>query len=97
MNNEVIDLTGQSKLDDFFGLSYASWLTLPRVFLNDIPDEWKKQFTELLEQLEDRYPNAPNMSNRVMLVDASGKFRKTPKELINYRRPDRDFLKRCRA
>jgi hypothetical protein len=36
---------GREKLWDWFGLSYASWLTLPRVLMHEIPNEWRKSKT----------------------------------------------------
>lgn len=39
-----------SYVHQMFGLTYASWLILPRTFLMDMPIEWQNQFTKLLEQ-----------------------------------------------
>lgn len=38
----------------FFSLSYASWLTLPRVALQEMPLDWQAKFVALLEEGFDR-------------------------------------------
>lgn len=37
----------------FFGLSYASYLVLPRSILQSMPTKWQKDFVALLDELED--------------------------------------------
>ena len=39
----------------FFGLTYASYLVLPRVLLQSMPDEWQTAFVRLVEQLHDAF------------------------------------------
>lgn len=36
----------------FFGLSYASYLVLPRSILQSMPTKWQKDFVALLNELE---------------------------------------------
>lgn len=38
----------------WFGLSYASYLTIPRSILQSMPDEWQKKFVILLGELDDK-------------------------------------------
>lgn len=38
----------------WFGLSYASYLTIPRSILQSMPDEWQKKFVELLDELDEK-------------------------------------------
>jgi hypothetical protein len=37
----------------YFGLSYASYLVLPRVMLQSMPEEWQRGFVRMLEELGD--------------------------------------------
>lgn len=56
-NDEIINTADDSnELKDawlYFGLSYASWLVLPRVALQSMPDDWQHKFFLLVEELED--------------------------------------------
>lgn len=36
----------------WFGLSYASYLTIPRSVLQSMPTEWQQRFVACLEQLD---------------------------------------------
>lgn len=38
-----IEQTGKEKLWQWFSLSYAAWLTLPRVLMHEMPDEWQRK------------------------------------------------------
>jgi hypothetical protein len=35
----------------WFGLSYASWLTIPRIVLESMPEEWQCKMVELINDL----------------------------------------------
>lgn len=89
---------GAGKLWRWFGLSYASWLTLPRVLMCEMPDEWQGKMAELLEEYEKRFPAADLVSGiegtRVQCV-RGGRLVKTPADLISYRHPNREFVRRC--
>lgn len=39
----------------WFGLSYASWLTLPRVSLQEMPLDWQARFFAMIEEAEDKF------------------------------------------
>lgn len=39
-------------IHDFFELSYAQYLTIPRSVLQSMPDEWQRDFVRLLDALE---------------------------------------------
>jgi len=38
---------------DWFELSYASYLTIPRVVLQTMPTKWQKDFVKLMNELDD--------------------------------------------
>jgi hypothetical protein len=83
---KIVLSTGRDLLWGWFGLSYASWLTLPRVLMHEMPDEWQKKMAELLLEFGDTFPNAPPLDTRVFFVK-EGKIQKNP-DWIQYRHPD---------
>lgn len=42
-----------TSIHTYFGLSYANYLTVPRVALDAMPSEWQAKFTALLEELDE--------------------------------------------
>lgn len=79
---------GHERLSLYFELSYASWLTLPRVLMERMPDEWQDRMAALLEEYEETFPCQPDIGARVQVTDSRGHLIKTPEWLINYRHPD---------
>ncbi|MGX9761916.1 hypothetical protein [Pseudomonas shahriarae] len=80
----------------YFGLTYARWLTLPRVLMEAMPEEWKRSIANLLNQYDDAYPNQPSYGTTVR-VTVDGKIVRTPEWLINYRHPDRAMINQVRG
>jgi hypothetical protein len=78
--------TGHDLLWGWFGLSYASWLTLPRVLMHSMPDEWQKKMANLLFEFADTFSNVPPLDTRVFFVK-NGKLQKNP-DWLGYRHPD---------
>jgi len=78
-------------LQCWFGLSYASWLTMPRVLMQEMPDEWQQKMSDLLNEFDATYTNVPEVSTRVLIVDG-GKYTKIPHWLVNYRHPNRALI-----
>lgn len=72
----------------WFGLSYASFLTLPRVLMHEMPEEWQDKMAALLNEYNETYPNQPDIGTRVQAT-RNGKLAKFPAYLLNYRRPQR--------
>lgn len=80
--------SGYDKLWRWFGLSYASYLVLPRVLMHEMPDEWQEKMAELLEEYDEKFSKWPEeYGTRVQLIQ-DGKLVKTPEWIINYRHPD---------
>ena len=46
------DKKGYDRLWNYFGLSYASWLTMPRVLMHEMPDSWQLKMAKLLEEYD---------------------------------------------
>jgi hypothetical protein len=86
-----------SALQCWFGLSYASYLTLPRVLMEAMPFEWQDDIAALLNQYYEAFPNMPDIGTRVQITDGAGHLIKTPRWLINYRRPDRAAIAKLRS
>ena len=84
METQVLD---DQRLWGWFGLSYASFLTLPRVLMHAMPSEWQNRMCDLLEEYDAANPNPPELGTRVQ-VTRDGKMCTMPEWLINYRRPD---------
>lgn len=87
---------GYQRLWGWFGLSYASFLTLPRVLMHEMPDEWQGKMAELLEQYDAAFLHKPDTGTRVQIT-SGGKLFRTPEWLINYRRPDQAAIERLRG
>lgn len=86
----------EEPVHEWFGLSYASYLTLPRSLLEAMPLEWQKQLTALLREMEREFPVCwPLDGNyRISLVGADGRFQKDA--LSEYRRPDAFLIESLR-
>lgn len=100
---ELIDKTnaaheaqsGSSRLWGWFGLSYASFLVLPRVTMCAMPDDWQKRMAVLLEEFDEAYPNHPDIECRVMKRNGN-KFGKWPDWILDYRHPREAELRKAR-
>jgi low affinity Fe/Cu permease len=90
-------LSGEGRLSQWFGLTRAAWVTLPRSFMQEMPDEWQRRFAICLEEIQDTFPNAPKeIANTVVTGRVGGKFVRIPEWVSNYRRPDLDLINACR-
>ena len=78
-------------LSQFFGLSRAAWLVLPRVTMEHMPNKWQEKMAKLLEEHSETFPNQSDLSFHIS-AKAAGKFVKLPKHLCNYRHPDREAI-----
>lgn len=90
------DYDYRTDLGAYFNLSYAPWLTLPRVLMEAMPKAWQEAMATLLHQYDDAYPNQPDLGTTVRVTDG-GKIVPTPEWLLNYRHPDRDMITALRA
>ena len=79
----------------WFGLSYASFLVLPRVLMEDMPMVWQNKMAALLNEYDDAFPNQPDIGAQVQITH-DGKLIKTPDWLINYRHPDYRMIDKMR-
>lgn len=73
------------------------WLVMPRVLIEDMPAEWRGKLTLLLREYEARFPNPPCKDTAVVIKNRKGQFRKPPKWVLRYQKPDRKALARARG
>ena len=86
---------GYNKLWGWFGLSRASWITIPRVLAHEMPDEWQGKMADLLAQYSEATRNAPaSVSELTPIVNArSGNHNvKWPDWILQYRHPQAEHL-----
>ena len=95
-SGRIIYTDGADALSLWFELSYAAWLTIPRVLMEAMPDDWQGRMAKLLNEYDEAFPNQPDIGTRVQITQR-GKLIKTPYWLINYRYPDREQIDRLRA
>lgn len=88
---------GYDRLWNWFGLSYASFLVVPRVLMHEMPDGWQDRMAALLEEYDAAFPNQPDGGTRVQRTDSSGKLSRWEPWLLQYRHPDHDAINRMRA
>ncbi len=58
---------------EYFGLSYASWLVLPRIALQSMPAPWQAQFFALVREMEDTLAYPPGYTGEFTVSMRDGK------------------------
>jgi hypothetical protein len=73
-------MTHEDYIHEWFNLTYASYLVLPRTLLQSMPKEWQKEFVKLLEELDNSFDLPDNYTSEywIRMKDANGKFAKDP-------------------
>ena len=67
--------SGKRTIHDWFELTYASYLVLPRSILQSMPLAWQVKFVELLEELEEQFDAIPPKGiYHIQLKNDDGKF-----------------------
>lgn len=84
MRNELLHDTNVP-IHNYFELSYAQYLTIPRSALQSMPVEWQRRFVQCLEELDDTIDWRPqNGRYWITLKNDKGQFVADP--LMNYER-----------
>jgi hypothetical protein len=82
-------------ITDYFEISYAQYLTIPRLVLESMPIEWQEKFVELLDELDETYDWRPREGCYwVKLKDDKGRFSHAPLE--DYRYGNIEHLRKIR-
>jgi len=91
--DKPVETDGAYDLSCWFSLTYASWLTLPRVLMEAMSDEWQGKMATLLNEYDSVYSNLSDLGlgTRVQ-VTKEKKLIKTPPEFLQYRHSDREWL-----
>lgn len=83
----------ESPIHEWFELSYAQFLTLPRLVMESMPLEWQRQMVALLQEVDETFDWRPQEGRYwVFLRDARGRLAEAP--LWNYRRGSAEHLRK---
>jgi hypothetical protein len=83
----MIDKQGHDKLWSWFSISYSSWLTLPRVLMHEMPDEWQSKMADLMKEWDEHWDFSTIPFDTSVQLKENGKYVSTPEWLSNYRHP----------
>jgi hypothetical protein len=88
-----VNSPGHESLWQWFGFTYAAWLTLPRVLMHEMPDEWQARMAVLLREFNETWPETPEGCGIPTVINHdNGRFKRWPAWLINYRHPDHKVI-----
>ena len=89
-------MAGEVSLEQWFGLSYANYLVVPRAVLQSMPEEWQAEMASLLEEMNKRCEGAGVSlpSYRVRAVDEAVRF--TREAVPHYRHAPNVFEERTK-
>jgi hypothetical protein len=86
-----LNIVSSRPIHDWFELTYAQYLTVPRSIMQRMPVAWQQQMAQLLTELDEAFDWRPHEGRYwVELRNASGKFVSDP--LKEYRHPDDDYI-----
>ena len=78
-------------IHDWFELTYAQYLTVPRSIMERMPVEWQRQMAQLLTELDETFDWRPHDGCYwVELRDSKGRYQVDP--LKEYRHPNDDYI-----
>jgi hypothetical protein len=81
-----------SPISAWFELSYAQYLTVPRLVMESMSYEWQKEMARLLQEMDDTFDwRPPEGRYWVRLRDGHGRFCDAP--LSDYRRGNIEHLR----
>jgi hypothetical protein len=70
---------GIEPMHEWFGLTYANYLTLPRSVIQSMPDEWQARLRRCLDDLDEAAGHLDwPYSYRVQPIDERGRFVRDP-------------------
>ena len=81
------------RIHEWFELTYAQYLTIPRSVLRSMPGDWQEKFVMLMDQLDEEVDWRPRDGRYwVALKDGRGRYVRDP--LMNYERGRRRILRK---
>lgn len=88
---EAFALGLNHNVHEWFGLTRAHYLTVPRSLLESMPPEWQRRFCRCLDELDDTFDWRPDNGRYwCRLKDRRGRFVRD--RLMEYRDPDYDHI-----
>jgi hypothetical protein len=79
------------EVHNWFELSYAQYLTIPRSIMEAMPEEWQKRMVACLKELDSTFDWRPSEGRYwVKLKNSKGQYVKDP--LMQYRHPDIKYI-----
>ena len=97
MNEHAVRREGYDRLWVWFGCSRASWLTMPRIMMHQMPDDWQNKMAELLEEWDETWDSQDMPTPHVAARGKNNRFTRWPSWLLNYRHPDKAELEKLRC
>lgn len=84
---------------EWFELSYAQYLTIPRSVLQSMPDEWQERFVACLKELDETIDWRPESGSRYfvdlrIIKDDGGRGVRVHDPLMDYQRGRRRVFAR---
>jgi hypothetical protein len=90
--NEIVLDCFDSPISEWFELSYAQYLTIPRLVMESMPMEWQIQMAKLLQEMDNTFDWRPTEGRYwVSLKDGNGRYSKAP--LSDYRHGSCEYLR----
>ena len=90
--DEIISM--DTPIHDWFGLTYANWLTIPRIIMQSMPVKWQEEMVLLLKEMDAEFDWLPETGHyQVSFKDQDGKFAPLPEEIEHYRRGTAEHLR----
>lgn len=85
------ELSGSEKL--WNAMSYTGWLALPRVLMQQMPDDWQGKMADLLQEYNDTWDIPKQYWCEIEVsLKKDGKYIQTYEWIKNYRHPDREMF-----
>lgn len=85
--SEYVNRPGHDELWGYFGLSRASFVTLPRAFMHEMPDEWQAKMAALLHEWDETWNWPEETGTAIVCNRYENKFTAWPDWIVNYRHP----------
>lgn len=73
-------MRGDDAIHDWFGLTYASYLVMPRSVLQSMPQDWQERFVVMLQKVAERYtyPQQGYRYNVLLRSEETGRYSNDP-------------------
>lgn len=84
--------TGHDRLWAWFGLDRPTWLTMPRVLMHAMPDDWQARMATLLEEYDAKWDTSHMPVPYVSARGQGNRWVKWPNWVLNYRHPEHSAL-----